>query len=315
MHYNLKSSFAYRLITEKHALTRLATVRKKGLILPLEIPVFVVLLVGTGFLTNSLPLYMMRSLTSAERVRAFMRTVPGTFVGMAMSIGMIVMFMLYCRLIQKRPARSMGFQKERTLSEVPKGILVGFLLFSAAVLLGSLFGGFRFDGVAPQIALPAIGLWILRFFVEGMKEEVMLRGCFMVSISRRSPMWVAVLVNSVVFGAAHCLNPGIGVLPVVNLTLFGIFASLYMLRTGSIWSVAAMHAVWNIAQGNVYGLTVSGQDVVLPTLLHFSQTGRALVNGGVFGPEGGIAVTAVLLAGTAVLLLAPIKSQEVFIKG
>jgi len=43
-----------------------------------------------------------------------------------------------------------------------------------------------------------------------------------------------------------------------NLALYGLFAALYALREGGIWGISAQHTAWNWAQGNIFGLQVSG---------------------------------------------------------
>jgi hypothetical protein len=70
----------------------------------------------------------------------------------------------------------------------------------------------------------------------------------------------------------------------------------------------AFHVAWNWVQGCLFGLVVSGQRSV-PTLINLQTTGPDVVTGGAFGPEGGLAVTAVFLVGIAlVLLLRPKQS-------
>lgn len=56
----------------------------------------------------------------------------------------------------------------------------------------------------------------------------------------------AVIANSVIFAALHLLNPGVAPLAIVNLILFGIFASCYFIRRGNIWGIGALHSVWNL---------------------------------------------------------------------
>jgi hypothetical protein len=70
--------------------------------------------------------------------------------------------------------------------------------------------------------------------------------------------------------------------------------------------------MWNFAQGNLFGIPVSGIQG-LPSPLSSQLEGgmlRELLNGGPFGLEGGLAVTVVLLAGCAVVLIAPTKRSE-----
>ena len=138
--------------------------------------------------------------------------------------------------------------------------------------------------------------------LQGMSEEVLCRGYLMVSIGRRYSMWVAILSNSLIFAALHLLNDGISVLALINLVLYGVFASLYFIERGSIWGVAAFHSVWNLVQGNFWGLRVSGIVTECSVFQSTIADNRNIINGGDFGPEGGLAVTIVLAVGICALL-------------
>ncbi len=109
-------------------------------------------------------------------------------------------------------------------------------------------------------------------------------------------------MNAAAFAALHLLNPGISLLAVVNLTLFGIFASVCFIKTENIWLVGALHSVWNLVQGNVYGIKVSGMETSCTVFSSAMTEGMELLNGGDFGLEGGLAVTIVFMAGTAFFL-------------
>lgn len=115
-------------------------------------------------------------------------------------------------------------------------------------------------------------------------------------------MGAAVLINAAVFAALHLFNPGIGPLPILNLVLFGIFASICFIRTENIWLIGALHSAWNLVQGNIFGIKVSGTDTSCRLFLAVTKENRALIHGGDFGMEGGLAVTVVLAAGIAFFL-------------
>ena len=124
----------------------------------------------------------------------------------------------------------------------------------------------------------------------------------MVSVGRRYPMWVAVFTNAVIFAVLHLLNNGISVLAFINLVLFGVFASLYFIKRGNIWGIGALHSVWNLVQGNFWGLSVSGMGTECSVLSSTMIEGKDIINGGAFGPEGGLGVSVVLVAGIGILL-------------
>lgn len=216
---------------------------------------------------------------------------------------MIAIVVLFCRLVQKRKLSSLGFVKKEAGIDYVRGVLLGFGMFSAAVLICALTGSIRLSPARGAFSLPILFLFAVGYMVQGMAEEALCRGYFMVSLGRRYSMELAVLANAVAFGALHALNPGVSPLAVFNIILFGIFASLCFIRTENIWLVGALHSVWNFAQGNIYGIKVSGLETGNSVFSSVMTEGRELFHGGEFGLEGGLAVTIVLIAGIALLFL------------
>ena len=134
-----------------------------------------------------------------------------------------------------------------------------------------------------------------------MAEEVLCRGYLMVSLSRRYHVTLAVAASSLFFAFLHSGNNGLSPLAYINLFLFGVLASLLLLDFGNIWIAGAFHSVWNFAQGNIYGVQVSGMDVSNSILSTSYTDGMEIINGGSFGMEGGLAVSFVFIAGIVLL--------------
>jgi membrane protease YdiL (CAAX protease family) len=222
----------------------------------------------------------------------------------------ILSIIFYCTKCEKRSLRSVGFSTNGAFKQYLIGLGVGLLMFSSVMLIGYIFGVFVPLGIDIDINILHVALFFGGFIFQGMFEEVVCRGYIMISSSRKNPIIYGVIFNSLFFALLHAANPGISILAIVNLTLFGIFASVYMLRTDNIWGVGAIHTIWNFAQGNIFGLSVSGMDT-MPTIFIFRSTGNTLLNGGDFGPEGGLIVTVVLsIAIAAVLIFTPNKTIE-----
>lgn len=223
---------------------------------------------------------------------------------------MILITCLFCKLIQKRKMRTMGFVKKDMVKEYLTGMLTGFLAFSAVVLFGVLSGGIKVTGVSPEFSIGIFLLYLFGYMIQGMGEEVLCRGYLLVSVGRRYPVYLAIILNSVFFAALHLLNSGISVLAFINLSLFGIFASVYFIRSGNIWGVGAFHSIWNLVQGNFYGIRVSGMGISNSFLMSVPVEGKELLSGGDFGMEGSIFTTLVLVAGTVLLYLRKGKATE-----
>ena len=205
---------------------------------------------------------------------------------------------LFCRLIEKRTPASMGLRRGNILGEYLVGSVIGIAMISLCVGLCAALGGLTL-----QVSSFPIHIWLLYvvgFLIQGMSEELLCRGYLMVSISRKNKLWLAIVWNAVLFALLHIANPGIGPLPLINIAFFGIFESVYVLKRGNIWGAGAIHSLWNFFQGNVYGISVSGTGTGASPLSASLTGGMEWLNGGTFGLEGGIAVTAVLAV--AVLL-------------
>lgn len=287
---------------------------KKGLVWILELLVFVaVFLVGMfAQMIIIAPVQLVMMFTNAEYQKAAasgdLQAAMEAAEGMVSSDGymiaalfsdimLILVVFLFCRLIQKRKLRTLGFLKKDMWKEYGLGLLVGFLFFSVCVALGLVTNGLKFGGISPDFSIVIFVGYLLGYMVQGMAEEVLCRGYFLSSYARRYPVYAAVLANALFFAALHLLNSGITVLAFINLTLFGIFASLYFIRRGNIWGIGAFHTIWNLVQGNFYGIQVSGMPVG-NTLFTMNPTeGKSLLNGGSFGMEGSLICTLVYLAG------------------
>ena len=211
-----------------------------------------------------------------------------------------VMVILFCKFVQHRHPRTLGFRGTHPVREYLVGLFVGAALFCGAVLLCVLTGSLTLTARSFSV-----GLWILYlagFLIQGMSEEVLCRGYFMVSLARRNHLALAVFLNSAFFSLLHIMNDGVTPLALFNVMLFGIFASLYVLRRGDLWGACAMHSIWNFLQGNVFGVRVSGAETRVSPFSAAQTDGHWAWHGGKFGAEGGLAVTLVLLVSIAVVL-------------
>ncbi len=221
--------------------------------------------------------------------------------------GVILLTWLWIRLYERRALHTLGFEHGNILQRYGRGLLIGLLMFSGAVGLMSIFGFLapekNASGHQGLLALGGVLIVFPGWMVQGAAEEVLIRGWMMPVLGARYRPWIGVILSSVFFAVMHGLNPNLSILALVNLFLYGLLAALYALRDGSLWGVCALHSVWNWAEGNIFGLEVSGSETGGGMLLNLMEIGPDWFTGGAFGPEGGLAVTLVLLFGIAVVLL------------
>ena len=223
----------------------------------------------------------------------------------------------WCLLIERRHLLGLGFVRRGALTDYAIGVAGGVALFAAAVGLCSLFGIAEVSLTAAAPSWWLLSLFLVGFLIQGLSEELLCRSLLMISLSRSWPLWLCTVVNAAVFAFLHVFNPGISLLALLNIFLFGCLASILMLRRGSVWMVAALHSLWNFAQGNLFGLPVSGllgSPAPLSTTVSSDTLLARLIGGGAFGIEGGLSATAVMLVGIAIALCLPTKKSEISAK-
>lgn len=131
------------------------------------------------------------------------------------------------------------------------------------------------------------------YILVGYSEEIVCRGYIQGVMKQTHNPILIVLVPSILFSLMHSANSGMGLIPYLNLFLIGLYLSLITLSSGSLYPAIGYHIFWNFFQGPVYGFSVSGG--MESGLLSTYMKGNSLLNGGAFGPEGGLIVTAVIL--------------------
>jgi len=280
-----------RGLAEKPQVVKEAAAAQKGMFWLWEILVFIAVFVVAALAT--VPTQFLALFTGSED--GYM------FVVLCSEILMILVVCLFCKLIQKRKMSTLGFCRKGIVKEYLIGALAGFAVFSAALWGAVAVGALDMPFLSFNFSFAIFLLYLVGFMIQGMAEEVLCRSYFMVSVARRYPLWLAVVLNATVFALLHLGNDGLSVLSIVNLILFGIFASVYFVRRGNIWGIGAFHSVWNWVQGCFYGVKVSGVD--MSNSLFTTHTGRSAdwLSGGDFGLEGSIFVTIAFVIGIIVL--------------
>lgn len=143
-------------------------------------------------------------------------------------------------------------------------------------------------GGAAAMGFPSavvIGIVALNMCLVGLNEEQMFRGVLLQGLMTRVPVWPAILISSVLFGAVHILNVfvtgdlGQAVLQCFGAGVLGLLFCAIRLRSGSLFPVIILHALWNFA---IVMLALSaGQTSGAPVPFSWSA---ALVAGAVYLP-------------------------------
>jgi len=216
-------------------------------------------------------------------------------------IGAVVAGWILLALDGRSPG-ALGFRLSREAPlESGFGLLLGIGLGLAVVALMALVGVVRW---APEpggvVAWLSGALGALAFLaLPAAAEEALLRGYPLQALAEAwGGVWAVVLTASV-FGLLHLPNPGAGLLTTVNVVAAGLLLGAVYLRTSSLWWASGVHLGWNWAHGYAADVPVSGLEVVNAPGYEGVLSGPPWLGGGVFGPEGSILSTIVLLAATA----------------
>lgn len=200
--------------------------------------------------------------------------------------------LLMGRLLDREPPETMGLATARWARDGALGLLFGAgTMFTVGALVWALssYAALRPGGAT----VLSFAVDMVAFLTAAAAEEVVFRGYLQRLFAAWKGPVVGIAVPSVLFALFHRLNPHVTLLALVNIALAGAVFALAVERTGTLWLAVGYHFAWNLIQGSVLGLPVSGMTwrgiVALPT------DGPALLTGGPFGPEGGLISTAVLL--------------------
>ncbi|WP_162872861.1 CPBP family intramembrane glutamic endopeptidase [Austwickia chelonae] len=207
---------------------------------------------------------------------------------------------LWMKYRERRSFINLGFWNDQVGYRIGRGMLIGIAMTSVVVLSTALVGQATF-GSANFSALLPTGLLLIGFLIQGSTEEIFGRGLVLQGVALKWGVPIAMTVQTIYFSLMHGANPGVGLIPLVNLILVGVFLGFWALAENSLWGVCAFHGFWNWSLGNFWGSKVSGQEIQT-AFLQFRPTEGAsdLLTGGAFGAEGSLITTLVLAAGTAI---------------
>jgi len=213
-----------------------------------------------------------------------------------LSFGFIILTVFrWTRKVEKRPIRTLGFYRENFLSALFKGYGLGLSLFILTLAGLVVLGQYQFDSIHLDTYSLAFTLFTIPFWIlQGTAEELVTRAWLIPQLAKRTNLKVAIIISSSLFTLLHLGNPGITFLSAIDLFLFGVAMSLYLLKTDTIWGIGGIHGAWNFAQGNLFGVLVSGQSSGTSIMKFTPQGNQDWLSGGSFGIEGSIVSSIIL---------------------
>jgi membrane protease YdiL (CAAX protease family) len=207
------------------------------------------------------------------------------------------------RVVERRPPAELGFPARYTGRNLLGGLALGAALMSAVIGFMAVAGWYE----VTEASLAPFSLMAMTFIWCGVAftEEWFARGVILRLTERAAGSWIALAVSSTVFGLAHLANPNAGLLSTAGIVTAGVLLGAAYLLTRSLWFPIGIHVTWNMFQGTVFGVPVSGYAIEQTPLLRGEIAGPRLWTGGAFGPEAGlIGITLPTVAGLVILVMA-----------
>jgi len=209
------------------------------------------------------------------------------------------------RLLAKRSWRELGWTSydgrdlvRTLLRRAGIGAALAVLAVVLAVALGGAHLGLTGDWPRyGRIALPAaIGLLAAALF-----EELLFRGFPLRTLADVLGAWRATLIIAIGFALAHVGNPDAGLVGILNIGLAAVWLSIAFFAPGGMSAAWGLHFGWNAGLALLFDAPVSGLTFSMP-IVEYDPGRLSFVDGGAFGPEGGLAGTIAFAAGVAILI-------------
>jgi len=139
------------------------------------------------------------------------------------------------------------------------------------------------------------------FLLAALTEELMFRGYPLRRLADAVGAGPATAIAGAGFALAHLGNPSATAFSTVNVGLAGVWLAAAFFSPGAMPLAWGAHFGWNATLALGFAAPVSGYAFPLPAL-EYRPGPHAWIDGGAFGPEGGIVATLVMLGGTAALV-------------
>jgi membrane protease YdiL (CAAX protease family) len=235
--------------------------------------------------------------------------IPGLLFRLVACILTAAGFAFFLRVLDFNPYPlpvALGLPLDRTATrQFSTGLALGAVLITADVVMIACFGSLHFHLHLTHHMLVRAAAVAVLLLCAALLEELSFRGYPFQKLTESLGAFWAVIVLSALFGALHLWNPdaqGLLSWGFFNTLAVGVLCALARIRSGSLWFPFGLHFGWNLFQGTVFGLPISGLrefSAVVTATAH----GSPALTGGDYGPEGSVTCAIILFAALPLLWL------------
>ena len=215
---------------------------------------------------------------------------------------LLVMYAIFfSKIIEKWNLRYLGiYISYSSIVFFSLGLSLGFFLILIIFLSAYFLGEFNvyYVGIPSYLILLR---HILLFFLIGFSEELIFRAYPIRKLIYEIGTTRSIIASALIFALFHAPNTGFNILALINLLILGSLLGLLYIYTNNIFIITGFHMGWNLFQGIILGLPVSGfqyKDTFLKTIPVNSSIS---LTGGSFGLEASILTT--IIASLSLLIL------------
>ncbi len=227
--------------------------------------------------------------------------------GMAVSSGCAVVGFgfatwLVGHVLNRRSTAALGWGELRHLpARLAAGVGIGGLMAAGAVALSVILSGARLaSDPATGFAAAALPL-VVGLLGAALAEELMFRGYPLRRLADAVGPWVATALLAVGFAVAHGANPNVTAFGTVNIAVAAVWLAVAFFSRGAMPLAWGLHFGWNAGLALGFEAPVSGLTFDLPAV-DYAAGRHAWIDGGAFGPEGGLVGTLAFGIGAVALL-------------
>jgi membrane protease YdiL (CAAX protease family) len=217
-----------------------------------RIAFYLVLTIGIYSLVN---LFTASLLFQGEELSDYTLLVNRFIERIILFICVLIPGLILLKWFDKRPLRLLGLGLDKkAVTDLLFGMIISIVIMVISALVLSLFGlaRFTYNGLS-EVTLLYFLFSLIVVFIMAAYEEVLFRGYAFQALIEGSNIWIALVIYSLLFGAAHLSNEGVTVFDILVTIVGGAFLGIIYYKTRSLWMCIGAHFIWNWMYGVFFG--------------------------------------------------------------
>ena len=226
-------------------------------------------------------------------------------VGVPIVANLLLVYVSFAYFVERRPIRELALPG--MAREFGIGLLLGFGLYTASVLIAMAVGIYRIDGFDSwQNAVPTGAALSVPVF-----QGLAFRGVVFRTLEKMFGSWIGLALSSLVFGLVHLSNQGESLAGIVSIAIvFGPLLTAPFLLARWLWMSLGLHMTGNYTMGKIFSGNVSGA-VIGQGLFKTTFEGPELLTGGSAGMEDSLIAILVGATATALILILAVRRGNI----